>query len=356
MLKKALLTIIIVVAIAISGAWFVLGTDALILLLNFPSHDFEEDTMVSQPDYKSVDAWQLYAHSIQSQSQAAVFFIHPTGYFRSDRWNSPLNPNSAAEYNRRWMMANMAVVFDELSVYAPKYREATIYAFFDTGSNNGTAALALAYKDVQAAFAEFITHIGATTPFILAGHSQGSLHGLKLLKEIESSPYASRLVAAYLPGGTQASMLKGLNTELCGNESDTGCLLAWSTYSSKFELSNEELNDPYVCVNPISWRINGQAEIREHLGMVPEVGQVNTHVLGKDSIDFEPIPSIEKSRAAYTGARCDQGALRVEVPESEQFNTFNDGDYHNYDYGLFHMDIRNNVSVRVNSWQQANVR
>ncbi len=174
--KKFLFAMIAGALVLVAAGLVFVGPQTLLLLLNFPRHAFADDPPTVAPDYASPEAWARYGTN--ADAAVDVFFIHPTGYFRGERWNSPLDPDSAAAHNRRWMMANMASVFDDFAVYAPKYREATIYAFLDADSDDSRAALALAYADVREAFEYFLTHISRGRPFILAGHSQGTLHGL----------------------------------------------------------------------------------------------------------------------------------------------------------------------------------
>lgn len=346
-MKRSLLAVIGGVLVLVGAGLVFVGPQSLLLLLNYPRHGFDEDPPAVAPDYASPEAWELYGENGAANSELDVFFIHPTGYFRGDHWNSRLDPDSAATYNRRWMMANMASVFDDFTVYAPRYREATIYAFFDADDADSHAALELAYSDVLAAFEHFLQHVSRGRPFILAGHSQGTLHGLRLLRRLEESPDAGRLVVAYLPGGTQNSMTEGVRTPLCGSARHTTCFVAWSTYDASYAAEDHELTDPYVCVNPVSWTINGSADIRQHLGMVPEVGRVNLRVLGEDKVPYLELPALSAPLPGYTAARCEQGLLRVNVPDRGSFHPFTPGDYHNYDYSLFHADVRANAKLRA---------
>ena len=106
---------------------------------------------------------------------AAVFFIHPTSYLDRAHWNAPLDD---AEANGRaaLFLRGQASVFNEAGqVWAPRYRQATFGAFL-TSQADAEKALDLAYRDVAAAFDEFLKEIGPDRPIILAGHSQGALH------------------------------------------------------------------------------------------------------------------------------------------------------------------------------------
>ena len=81
-----------------------------------------------------------------------------------------------------------------------KYRQATFGAFL-TNEDNARRALDFAYRDVLAAYEAFLRQAPADRPIILAAHSQGSLHLMRLLQErIRGAPEAERIVAAYLVG------------------------------------------------------------------------------------------------------------------------------------------------------------
>ena len=59
----------------------------------------------------------------------------------------------------------------------------------------------LAYSDVRRAFLRFLQSIDRTTGIVIAGHSQGSYHGSRILQEFfDGTPLQARLIAAYLPG------------------------------------------------------------------------------------------------------------------------------------------------------------
>ncbi|MGY8791817.1 MAG: DUF3089 domain-containing protein, partial [Pseudomonadales bacterium] len=62
------------------------------------------------------------------------------------------------EITDSWVMRDQASVFNGCcDVYAPRYRQATLYSFTDTSEvKNGEQALELAYGDVKTAFKYFV--------------------------------------------------------------------------------------------------------------------------------------------------------------------------------------------------------
>ena len=92
-----------------------------------------------------------------------------------------MDKNRSAYERTEIMLANQASAFnDTCNIYAPEYRQATYYSFFDT-KGNGQNALDLAYEDIENAFDYFIENFNHKKPFIIAGHSQGALHALSLI-------------------------------------------------------------------------------------------------------------------------------------------------------------------------------
>ena len=184
------------------------------LAYNTPSGEFDPDAAVEAPIYDDPVFWaalpdssdpaDLVPAGIQSQTQRQpvdTFFIHPTGYLTSTSWTSPMNPDSGTEENTLWMMANQASAYNGCcNVYAPRYREATIVSYFGEPSVRDEV-LGFAYQDVKRAFEHYLEFYNQGRPFIIAGHSQGSHHALRLLSEvIDSSELHERMVAAYLIG------------------------------------------------------------------------------------------------------------------------------------------------------------
>jgi hypothetical protein len=162
------------------------------------------------------------------------FYLYPT-VSRDNGLNSDLNMSEEIG-----VAAAQAARFSSVcKVYAPKYRQmtvASIVAF--TAGQDVTAAAALAYGDVLAAWRNFIATRSAGRPFVLIGHSQGTLHLIQLIaREIETNPaLARRMKLAILPGFNvlvpQGKLVGGdfKKTPLCSRPRETGCVVAWTSY------------------------------------------------------------------------------------------------------------------------------
>jgi hypothetical protein len=338
-----------------------------------PRHGFDAKDAPPAPDYKTDSAWLVLpehpgnaavlpagapAANVQASAPVDVFFIHPTTYYGKEHWNA--QPEEAGEAEGR--LVNGVVRFQIgafngcCRIYAPRYRQATLYSFMGKGSSEHQA-LDLAYQDVARAFDDFIAHRSQGRPFILAGHSQGSLHGMRLLQErIAGTPLAQRMVAAYLVGYAVPKDLKlpgGMGP--CRGATDTGCYLTWNSQTVEASRQNWQQTStiwfeqqyqmiagrPLDCMNPLSWQLDGSAPDTANLGGVAYVR------------DGAPLG---KPRPGVTGAACTEGVLVVTPPDDDPGLTFGvrNGSYHIYDYNLFYLNIRQNLADRIAAYMAGN--
>jgi hypothetical protein len=95
----------------------------------------------------------------------------------------------------------------------------------------------LAYGDVAAAFHYYLDHYNRGRPYVLIGHSQGTIHLTRLLaSEIENGPAAGRLLSALLigfavevpPGAAVGGTLH--RTPLCTSAGQTGCVVTYMSF------------------------------------------------------------------------------------------------------------------------------
>ncbi|NND00115.1 MAG: DUF3089 domain-containing protein [Gammaproteobacteria bacterium] len=269
------------------------------------------------------------------------------------------------------MMANLASAYNGCcSVYAPYFREAAIHAFLQDDLSNGGQALDFAYQDVARAFAHFIAMIPAGSPFIVASHSQGTVHGQRLLQQaIDGTPLVRRLVAAYLIGCTiHADIFAGFYTDIkaCEGPDDLHCVNAYDTWGPDGDpngmscpnWSGEQYlrsDTKWLCVNPLSW-VPDQNEVGEadNTGSVPVQNRYNISLFGKDEAKGWQWSDLQAPLPGLASARCDdRGILRTNDQSDGVFSRLAiNGNYHGLDYALYYMSIRDNARNRVERWWQ----
>jgi hypothetical protein len=153
------------------------------------------------------------------------------------------------------------------NTYAPLYRQATIAGFITPG------ALDAAYKDIVAAFDHYLTNFNQGRPFLLVGHSQGSMLLERLLKErFDANPaMRSKLISAFLIGGT-VTVPAGRDTggtfsniKLCRAATDTGCVVTFRSSSAAERISPVSPSGVgSACVNPAALT-GGEAAVKAKL-------------------------------------------------------------------------------------------
>ena len=165
------------------------------------------------------------------------FYVYPTA--SNDRGlNSDLVPDNS---ERSAVQAQFARFASVCRTYAPLYRQMTVSAVAAAATGSDVrAAGELAYRDVAAAWRHYLSHYNRGRPFVLIGHSQGSLMLQELIKrEIEGKPAARRMLRAILPGYNlyvpQGRMVGGTfrSTPLCTARAQTGCVMTWVSFRDR---------------------------------------------------------------------------------------------------------------------------
>jgi hypothetical protein len=165
------------------------------------------------------------------------FYVYPT-VSRDQGMNSDLNPSE----EKAAAQAQFARFASVCRPFAPLYRQMTLgaVAAFSAGADI-SAAGALAYRDVVAAWRNYLATKNGGRPFVLVGHSQGSLMLQMLISnEIENNPaLAARMRLAILPGFNvlvpQGKLVGGTfrKTPLCSRSGETGCVISWTSFREK---------------------------------------------------------------------------------------------------------------------------
>lgn len=284
--------------------------------------------------------------------KAAVFFIHPTSYLVGSKWNAPLD-DSLANRNAKLFVKGLASPFAlTQDLWAPRYRQAAFGAFL-TDQREGQQAIDLAYADVLQAFDYFLASVGKDQPIVLAGHSQGALHLMHLLKDrVAGQPLEKRLAAAYVVGWPVSTThdLPLMGLPACTASDQAGCVLSWSSFGEPADTSmivaayarRKALNGlspggtPILCSNPLLGSQGGNAPVSANLGTL-----VPTATLESGTV-----------KPAIAAASCrPDGFLSIgDGPEMGPY-VLPGNNYHVYDVPLFWANVRTDFARRVAAWK-----
>ena len=318
----------------------------------------EEGTLVEQAS--KAETRRVTADEAEDAPPFAVFFVHPTSYIPTNmdkdiQWNARLG-DKETEDRATLFLRGLASPFNRAAeIWSPKYRQATVGAFI-TDKPEAEQAIDAAYRDVEQAFDYFLESVDEDRPIVLAGHSQGSLHLLRLLRErVKGRPLENRIAAVYAIGWPISldHDLPVLPLPACSRANETGCILSWASFAddgdptqllTRFRASpgfdGEPRGDtPILCVNPITGFQNSTAPADDNKGtLVPDESLASGSLV-----------------AGAVGARCDkQGILRIGDPPEMGSAVLPGSNYHVYDIPLFWRNVQEDVVVRVREWAAAN--
>ena len=186
----------------------------------------------------------------------------------------------------------------------------------------------LAYQDVKAAFQYYLEHYNQGRPLVMASHSQGSYHAMRLIQEFfDGKELQKQLVMAYLVG---RAIARDAFREIKPSESpdQLGAWASWNTFARDFyPTSYDQYYPKALSVNPLLWNSSTEFAAKEmnHGGvglkytMYPQLADAQNH----DNMLWINKPYV-KGRSL----------LRTKV-------------WHRADMNLFYNNIRENVALRV---------
>lgn len=353
LLLRILLATVALVVAAAALLWWQLG--AVVLFALTPTVRFADAPPPEAPDYADPAAWSALPDREdagdlaplgspgrdQRSAPADVFYVHPTSYI-GGAWTGAYDDPDVAAATDRGATGIQATAFNACcAVWAPRFRQANLTVFL-TPSDDGDAALALAFDDVARAFSAFQARRGADRPFFLVAHSQGTALATRLLAEvIAPSPARDQLVAAYLVGGiVTVDGVAGVPP--CRDADDTGCVVAWNArgpgYTPSFwELHRRGDTRPLLCTNPLTWHTDDAAPASANQGAV-----------FLDSDDFRPRPG-------FADAACEgdwlvvreHGVAPRDLPSRILDRVIGAQDLHPIEFQLYFMDLRHNAATRL---------
>ena len=357
----------LIVLLLVGALGYRLFEERLFKLAMVPTISFEEaKAPAAASEYEAASMWiarpdlagdparwlpEGYAAAPAPGPKAAVFFIHPTSFLDKSRWNAPID-HEESQWRARLFVRHQASAFNGVGeIWAPKYRQATFGAFLTTKAD-AEEALDFAYRDVLAALDTFLRQAPEDRPIILAAHSQGSLHLIRLLRDrIANRPIAARIAAAYVVGWpiSMTGDLPSLGLPACERAGQSGCILSWQTFAEPADTKMvtdvysasiapggaPRANSPMLCVNPITGNRSDASPAGRNLGsLVPNAALTEAEMV-----------------LAAVPARCDPGGFLL-IGDEDRLPDFPayvlpGNNYHVFDYALFWANIRADAAARL---------
>ncbi len=364
--RRFLIIVFVLTLLAVAGAFAMFQWGGQMLVRSAtPKGHFEAKAAGNGPDYALAGSWLAQPGITGDPSQwlpegaitekaaqpAALFYVHPTTYLQRDRWNARLDDEDSQERAALFVRSQASAFNKVAEVWAPKYRQAA-YGAFLLKSEDANQALDLAYGDVAHAFDAFLAKQSSDRPIILAAHSQGSLHLLRLLADRKDA-LEGRLVAAYVAGwpvGIQSD-LPATGLVPCVSAAQAGCVLSWQSFAEPSNTSlvtgswagtrgltgTRRTVEDMLCVDPISGTLDGRSAPRDNPGVL--------------------VPTADLASAALVpgqvGSRCSDGFLILDgaIPAMGPY-VLPGNNYHVYDFALFWGAVRRDSERRLAAWRQ----
>jgi hypothetical protein len=317
-----------------------------------PHTTFDPKQTPPVPDYSSNENWFALPGRVdladrtpgtefkdmQKDAAIDIFFLHPTTLTgkvkHGNVWNGDVADEQLNKKTNNSSILYQASAFNGAGkIYAPKYRQAHLYSFFAKDKLSAKMALDTAYTDVVAAFEYYLEYYNHGRPFIIAGHSQGAKHALRLTKElIEGKPLEKQLVAAYYAGWpVENTSFKTLKP--CETPEQTDCYCTWRTFERGYGLKKATEKE-IVCTNPILWTIapGNYAPKKLHEGAI--------------------IKDFDKNLPHICDAEVFNGVLLCSKPKFPGSFLLRTKNYHIGDINLYYMNIRGNAALRALSYKR----
>lgn len=315
-----------------------------------PRGAFLPSAVPPPPDYAQADNWAALPTKndladrtpgdslTDRQDQAAVdvFYLHPTIYSGGapdHAWNADVRNAELNEDVDESAILNQASIFNGAGrVYAPRYRQAHLRVFYGADTSIKNRALDTAYVDIERAFRYYLEYYNDGRPFILAAHSQGTIHAGRLIDDyIDGQPLQKQLVAAYLVGIAVANN-QFASVPLCTTPYQTGCFVSWRTVRDDFEPPARKDTTAIAVVNPLTWTTTTER--------VPALLHQGAVLLNYDK---GPQPNL-----VWAEIRGDY--LYTNRPKFFGDIFFTRKNYHIADFNLFWLDVRENARLRARSF------
>ncbi|MBT3417213.1 MAG: DUF3089 domain-containing protein [Flavobacteriales bacterium] len=307
-----------------------------------PQHNFDINLSGDSPNYSEIKYWvehpekeihytslpKNYTDSLyNSNPEIDVFFVHPTLYFKGNRWNADIHNKKLNKEIGNSAIKNQASVFLGIAnIYAPHYRQMHIQSYYDL--KNGLQAFEVAYSDVESAFLYYWNNNNNGNKFIIAGHSQGTNHAERLLKDIimKKDSMKNSLIISYLPGMPIIPFHEDLPP--CSSPNQLDCYLSWRTLAEGHFPSGWDSSDSISCINPISWKTDTiVSENENHLGILFQ----------NHKIHYPNSVSVYNNNGVVW-------IKPIKIPFARFYRMDN---YHIADYNLFWINIRHNLRYRL---------
>lgn len=297
-------------------------------------------------DYSDPNNWLSLPET--PEKNVDVLFLYPTVYGTMVEAEEDMAymDDMSMRIGAALSAATQATVFAEsCNLYIPYYRQFTVDALLKMNDSYPELLEYCVSRDIYRMLDYYFTYENQGRPFILAGHSQGSLWLTLVLEDYmkQHTEYLNNMVAAYVIGYsvTEDYLARNPHLKFAEGADDTGVIVSYNTEGpGNKDQFNCVVQAGAISINPVNWkRDDTYASVAENLGSLNTEGE-----LGPGTADaridpergvvicesVETVPELQTAMAEYFG------------PES----------YHLQDYSLYYGNLQKNVADRIAAFER----
>ncbi len=297
-------------------------------------------------DYSDPENWMELPEN--SDKPVDVIYLYPTVYGTVETAVDDIADidDVSMRILAIYTAVSQAGVFEEsCNVYIPYYRQFTVDRLLDMIENSPESLYYCASQDIYQMLDYYFEHLNEGRPFILAGHSQGSVWLTVILEDYmkEHPEYLQNMVAAYAIGYsvTEEYLAQNPHLKFAEGKDDTGVIISYNTEGAGNRSQyNCVVKEGAVAINPVNWkRDDTYASAAENKGSLNSDGEI-IYNYADARVDTERGVVI-----------CDSVELSPETQEAlkEYFGTES---FHLQDYSLYFMNLQQNVADRIKSFME----
>lgn len=277
------------------------------------------------------------------EKEVDVFYVYPT-VSNNASGSMDITNNEDRALAQGIFEAQASVFESNANIFAPYYRQMTTQVDMSQASlATDTKEFKQGAADVENAFDYYISNLNEGRPFIIAGHSQGTMALIELIKNRfgDDEELRDRLVAAYLIGYTVTDEdLNDAGLEAAQCADDVGIVVTYNTQSVTSEGGPMLLPGAH-CINPLNWKTDGT--------YAPASDNLGARFYNDSTGEF--LREVKN----YCDAQIDMdtGALTTNIPKGEDLDIgpYSEGVYHRYDYAFWYRNLEKNVGDRISAYQ-----
>lgn len=350
--------------------------------------DFYDTPLVGVPnDYSYEDNWLMLPEEITSDVD--TFYVYPTIITDSSEdapaivgIDNPIMRIGAYDTYEK----NATAFADTTNIFAPFYRQSNMAKVATLrGEELENFHKQEQRTDIYAALDYYFENYNEGRPFILAGHSQGSiLLKIALEEYFRLHPeYYERMIAAYLVGFsvTKEDLEKYPHLKFAEGADDTGVIVSWNTEGpGNKNADNIVVEKGAISINPISWtrsdtvvpaedcpgsRIDDMAgaledaivsdrfELEEIENSTTTLDELIVNVIKESFTDYYPGKADAQVDPERGVVICTTKCVPfMEMTDPSVPDIFGPESYHSSDYALYYYSIADNAAARIASWMK----